>query len=289
MIEKNAVIDNLVEMGHFMTLFGKKIFVIKYGGSIMTAQKEKEAFIEDVIFMNRMGIKIVIVHGGGQFISTRLEQLGIETEFLEGYRVTDDVSIKEVEMLLSGHLNKDLTMLFNNKGIKAVGLNGKDGGLLLAKKKKLFKNGEELNVGNVGEVEIVDPSYLHLLLENNYLPIISPIGFDKAGVTYNINADDVAAEICVALGAEKLLLMTDVKGVYETFGDEGTFLSTLSLQEAKDLIDTGVIKEGMLPKLKSCITSLEKGTKSAHIISGMIEHSLLTEVFSNEGSGTMLV
>ncbi len=289
MTEKNSVIDNLVEMGHFMKLFEKKIFVIKFGGSIMDAQIEKDAFIDDVIFMMRMGIKIVIVHGGGQFISSRLKQLGLSTEFVGGYRVTDDLAIKEIEMLLSGNLNKDLTMLFNNKGIKAVGLNGKDGALMQAKKKILIKDKKEMNVGNVGEVETVNPTYLKLLLDNNYLPIISPIGFDKAGVTYNINADDVAGEICAALGAEKLLLMTDVKGVYKTFGDEGTFLSTLTLKEAKNLIETGIIKDGMVPKLKSCITSLEKGTKSAHIISGMIKHSLLTEVFSNDGIGTMVV
>ncbi len=278
----NAVIDNLVEMGHFIKQFENKTFVIKIGGSIMGSSKEKEAFIDDVILMKKLGINIVIVHGGGQFITERLETLGIQTGFVDGYRVTDSIAMQEIEMLLSGSINNELTMLFNNKGIKAVGVNGKDGGLLMASKKQLKCN-------HVGEIHQVNPEHVNLLLENGFLPVISPIGYDKNGATYNINADDVAAEICGALMAEKLLLVTDVKGVYKVFGDEGTFCSTLTSVDASHLISSGKIKGGMIPKIKSCLSSLEKGAHSAHIISGMVEHSLLIEVFSNDGIGTIIL
>lgn len=276
------VIANLVEMGHFIKQFKKKIFVIKIGGSIMGSDEGLDALINDIIFIQQLGIKIVIVHGGGPFITERLKKIGIQSEFVGGYRVTNEGSIKEIEMLLSGHIGKEVAMKFNLKGSKAVGVNGKDAGLIMAKKKNM-------DCGNVGEVEKINSDYLSMLLDNDYIPVISPIGFDTLGVTYNINADDVASAVCSTLSAEKLLLVTDVKGLYEVFGDEESFISTLTMEEAKDYIEKGHINGGMIPKLKSCIESLNNGAKAVHIISGKIEHSLLIEIFSNDGIGTMIV
>lgn len=278
----STVINNLVEMGHFIKQFEDKTFVIKMGGAMMHSQNEKEAFMDDVIFIKKLGIKIVLVHGGGQFITKRLENLGIKTEFVDGYRVTDATAIQEVEMLLSGQINSDLTMLFNNKGIKAVGVSGKDSALLMATKK-------DMHCDHVGQIQKVNLDYIDLLLNHDIMPIVAPIGFDQNGTTYNINADDVASEICAALKAEKLVLVTDVKGVYKTFGDEDSFCSTLTAKEASTFVDQGVIEGGMLPKIQSCVNSLSKGTKSTHIISGLIKHSLLKEVFSNDGIGTMIL
>lgn len=265
-----------------------KVFVIKYGGSIMHSKADQLGFIEDVVFLKKLGIKIVLVHGGGQFITERLETLNIPSTFQDGYRITDKNMIEEVEMLLSGGINKDLTLSFNNEGVKAVGMSGKDGGLITAKRKSLKKGDQYLDIGFVGEIEMVDPSYLRILLENGYLPVIAPIGFDKSGVTYNLNADDVASKICTALKAEKLILMTDVKGLYEQYGNEKSFIPKLGREEAQQLMDHGIIKGGMLPKLKSCITSLEEGAGSAHIISGMIKHALLEEILTDEGVGTVV-
>lgn len=282
-------IGNLVEALPYIMQFRDKIFVIKFGGSIMQSEKEKKAFIDDVILMLHLGIKIVLVHGGGKHISNRLERMGIETEFVEGYRVTCDDAIKEVEMVLSGSINKDLTLRFNNRGVKAVGMNGKDGGLIKAKKKYIIKKEKETDIGNVGDIEKINPDYLKLLIDHQYLPIISPIGYDENGTTYNINADDVAAKICSELNAEKLVLMTDVNGLYKTFGDESTFISKLTVDDAKKYIEDGIIQGGMIPKIQSCISSIERGAGTTHIINGMIEHSLLLEIFSNEGIGTMVL
>lgn len=282
-------IGNLVEALPYIMQFREKTFVIKFGGSIINSEKEKKAFIDDVALMLQMGMKIVLVHGGGKDISNRLDRMGIETEFVEGYRVTCDEAIKEVEMVLSGSINKDLTLRFNNRGIKAVGMNGKDGGLIKAKKKYIIKKKQETDIGNVGDIEKIDPSYLKLLIDHQYLPIISPIGFDEQGNTYNINADDVAAKICSELNAEKLILMTDVNGLYKEFGDESTFISKLTVETAKKYIEDGTIQGGMIPKIQSCITSIENGTGTTHIINGMIEHGLLLEIFSDDGIGTMVI
>lgn len=284
-----SFIGNLVEAIPYIERFRNKIFVIKFGGSIMNSHKHKEAFIEDVLLLMHMGIKIVLVHGGGKHITSHLKKMGIETEFVDGYRVTNDEMIKEVEMVLSGDINNELVLQFNNRGINAVGVSGKDSGMILSKRKSLMKNDEFIDIGHVGEVEKIDASYLELLMDHQYLPIISPIGFDQNGITYNINADDVAGKICSALTAEKLILMTDVKGLYEHFGDESTFISKLTVEEAEMFIVTGLLKDGMIPKIKSCITSLKEGTQTTHIINGMTEHSLLLEIFSDEGIGTMVV
>ncbi|MBN2899333.1 MAG: acetylglutamate kinase [Clostridia bacterium] len=267
-------------------LFKDKIYVIKFGGSIMHTDHEKACFIDNVLFMKDLGVKIVIVHGGGQFITKRLDAMQIPTEFKEGYRVTTKEAMKEVEMLLGGSINKDLTMNFNQQGLKAVGLTGKDGACIKAKKKLIKKGDQFLDIGNVGEIEAVDTHYIDLLLSNEYIPVVAPIGYDAEGTTYNLNADDVAGKLCGALKAEKLILMTDVDGLYKEFSDASSFIPELTQQEAKAMIDSGIITDGMIPKLNSCITSLEEGAKSAHIINGMTKNSLLYELFSVKDFGT---
>ncbi|MEA3423051.1 MAG: acetylglutamate kinase, partial [Bacillota bacterium] len=208
-----------------------------------------------------------------------------ETAFHNGYRITDDRAIDEVEMVLSGHVNKELTLLFNNQGVKAIGVNGKDAGLIKAKKKIVDA---EVDIGHVGNVDEINTEFLNMLLKNEYLPIISPIGFDNEGNTYNINADDVASEIAMSMNAEKLFLISDVNGVYTDFNDKETFNSRLSIKEAKTMIASGVVNGGMIPKIQSCIQLIEHGVSSAHIINGEITHSILLEVFTDEGIGTMI-
>lgn len=281
-------IEHLIETLPYIEGFRGKTFLVKYGGSIMHSEKEKVSFVEDVALMMQLGIKVIIVHGGGQFISKRLADVDIESSFQEGYRVTDEKAIKEVEMLLSGGINTELTLRFNNRGVRAVGVNGKDAGLIKASKKLIINDDKVIDIGHVGHIQSIDVSYLNLLIDRGYLPIVSPIGFDQLGTTYNLNADDVAGQLSGALQAEKLILMTDVKGLYEVFGREETFIDQLDLAGAKKLIKEGAIQGGMIPKVKSCVTSLEGGTKSAHIISGMTPHSLLLEVFTNSGVGTMV-
>lgn len=281
-------IEHLIETLPYIEGFRGKTFLVKYGGSIMHSEKEKASFVEDVALMMQLGIKVIIVHGGGQFISKRLADVDIESSFQEGYRVTDEKAIKEVEMLLSGGINTELTLRFNNRGVRAVGVNGKDAGLIKASKKLIVNDDKVIDIGHVGHIQSIDITYLNLLIDRGYLPIVSPIGFDQLGTTYNLNADDVAGQLSGALQAEKLILMTDVKGLYEVFGREETFIDQLDLAGAKKLIKEGAIQGGMIPKVKSCVTSLEGGTKSAHIINGMTPHSLLLEVFTNSGVGTMV-
>lgn len=281
-------IEHLIETLPYIERFRGKTFLVKYGGSIMHSEKEKASFVEDVALMMQLGIKVIIVHGGGQFISKRLADVDIESSFQEGYRVTDEKAIKEVEMLLSGGINTELTLRFNNRGVRAVGVNGKDAGLIEASKKLIVNDDKVIDIGHVGHIQSIDVSYLSLLIDRGYLPIVSPIGFDQLGITYNLNADDVAGQLSAALQAEKLILMTDVKGLYEVFGREETFIEQLDLAGAKKLLKEGLIQGGMIPKVKSCVTSLEGGTKSAHIINGIKPHSLLLEIFTNSGVGTMV-
>lgn len=265
-----------------------KIFVIKIGGAVMEDCQKKESFIKDLALLNHIGIKFVLVHGGGKQISKYLNQMSIESEFVGGYRVTSKTAVDVVEMVLSGHINKDLAHALKAQGIKSVGISGKDNGLILAHKKVMYKNNNEINLGYVGEIEAVDISIIELLLEKGYLPVISPVAADELGNTLNINADDVAAGICKALHAEKLFLMTDVKGLYKEFGNESSFISKTSVKEISEIIARGSIQSGMIPKLKSCISSLEAGSQSVHILNGLIEHNLLLEILDNQGVGTLI-
>ncbi len=276
--------------------FYGKTFVIKYGGSAMTEESLRESFAKDVVLLRYVGIRVVIVHGGGPKISQTLEKFGIKPHFMGGLRKTDEDVIHVVEMVLSGDINKDIVALINKysgKNIYAVGLSGRDGQLIKAKKldkeayfKSLGLEVPEEDIGYVGQVEGVNVELLYALMEKAYIPVIAPIGVGDKGEAYNINADLVASHIAMALRAEKLIYLTDTEGVKDK---EGKLISTLRKEEALRLISEGVIKGGMLPKLRSALEALEAGVKKVHIIDGKIFHSILLEVFTQEGIGTEIV
>ncbi|MCG8686728.1 MAG: acetylglutamate kinase, partial [Desulfobacterales bacterium] len=265
-----------------------KTFVIKFGGSIMKNEEAKKAFIKDIVLMKLIGINLVIVHGGGPKISENLRALGIESSFINGLRVTDKETMKVVEMVLAGYINKEIVFDINNQGVKAIGISGKDGSFIKAKKKYIYNKDERIDIGFVGEVEEINVEFLQDLIDKNYIPVIAPTGFDKEGNSYNINADYVASAVSFALGAEKLILLTDVEGLYRDINDKSTFISQLTKEETKELVSKKIINGGMLPKLECCISAIENGTKSVHMIDGRKEHCLLLEIFTDKGIGTMI-
>ncbi|PLX35359.1 MAG: acetylglutamate kinase [Clostridiales bacterium] len=278
----------LTEALPYIQKFHNKTFVIKFGGSIMRNMEAKKAFIEDVVLLNLVGIKIIIVHGGGPEITERIEKIGIKTEFIDGLRKTDSEVIEVAEMVLAGRINKEIAHLVNSMGGKAVGLSGKDGNLIKATKKKIYKEEKEIDLGYVGDVEKIDKKILEDLIDLGYIPIISPIGFGADGETYNINADFVASAVSGELKAEKLVLMTDVEGLYRDFENKRGFITAMTSAEAKELIETKAIAGGMLPKLTCAAAAVERGTKNVHILDGRVEHSLLIEVLTDKGIGTMI-
>lgn len=271
---------------YIKTFYGKT-FVIKYGGSAMIDEALKKSFAIDVILMNYIGINPVIVHGGGPEIGRTMERMGKRPEFIQGQRVTDDETMEIVEMVLGGKVNKEIVSLINHHGGKAVGLTGKDGGLIRAKKKLLTQPDDEIiDIGLVGEVEEVNPQILMTLKENNFIPVIAPVGAGHDGKTYNINADSVAGAVASALKSEKLILLTDTKGV---IGKDETLFSTLDRKEIEELILNETITEGMLPKIQACLNALEEGVSKVHIIDGRVSHALLLEIFTKEGIGTEIL
>lgn len=261
-----------------------KTFVIKYGGSIMYEESAQSAFIDDLLLLTSIGIRLVIVHGGGPEISKWLNRTGIESRFIKGLRVTDSATMEIVEMVLSGNVNKKLTSFLSIRGLNAIGLSGRDNNLIEAKKKYVYDNSQRIDIGYVGEVVNVNAKTLINLLGNNYLPVISPIGYDLDGNTYNINADYVAAAISGALKAEKLLIMTDIEGVYLDINDPSTLLSSITPDEIKKYIDLGIINGGMIPKLECCIDAIDRGTKNVHLVDGRKQHSLMLNISTDCGT-----
>lgn len=271
----------LFEALPYIRRFYNKTIVIKYGGSAMTEETLKKGFARDVVLLKYVGINPVIVHGGGPQIGGLLKRLGKETRFVRGIRVTDGETMDVVEMVLGGKINKEIVGLINHCGGNAVGLSGKDGGLIKARRLKI--KGEEL--GFAGEVESVDPKLIKTLEENNFIPVIAPIGGDEDGTSYNVNADLVAGRIAGAIKAEKLILLTDVPGVLDR---NKNLISSLSISGAVNLIKKKVVTEGMIPKIKCCTDAVVNGVNSAHIIDGRIEHAVLLEVFTDVGVGTVI-
>lgn len=279
----------LVEALPYMQNFQGKTFVIKYGGSAMTDESLKQGFAQDVVLMRFIGINPVIVHGGGPQIGKTMEQMGKKPTFVSGQRITDAETMDIVEMVLGGKINKEIVNMINHAGGKAVGLTGKDGGLIQAKKLKLAKKSEQtgedelIDIGLVGEVTEVRPEALVALDQQGFIPVIAPIGTGSDSETYNINADLVAGAVAGALKAEKLILLTDQAGIL----DKGKkLISTLNKQKVEELISSGVIGGGMLPKTTSCFNALDAGCAKAHIIDGRVPHALLLEIFTKEGVGT---
>lgn len=267
--------------------------VIKYGGNAMINEALKENVMRNVALMKFVGIQPILVHGGGPEITGFLKKVGKESSFVSGLRVTDEETVEIAEMVLDGKLNSEIVSLLNLRGVRAVGLSGKDAGLIKAKKKMaaVYESDavREVDIGYVGEVTAVDTRIITDLLQQDYVPVIAPIGMGEHGESYNINADYVAAEIAGALRAEKLLLLTDVEGVYKDFADKSSLISQLHLEEAKAYIRSGVIDGGMIPKVEACLRALEAGAHKAHIIDGRLDHSIILEIFTSRGIGTMVL
>lgn len=278
----------LIEALPYIKQFSGKTFVIKYGGSIMGNEKAKKAFVEDVVLLKLVGINIIIAHGGGPNISELLNRLNIETDFIDGLRVTDDSTMEVVEMVLSGKVNKEIAGELCKHGISALGISGRDSNLIRAKKLQVSNGEEDIELGHVGEVEEINKVLINDLIERGHVPVISPVGADYTGKIYNINADYVAAAISSAVHAEKLILLSDVEGVYKDFNDPSSFISEATSVEVQNFMYDGVITGGMIPKLQCCIQAIKEGTKDVHVIDGRKEHSLLLEVFTDAGSGTMI-
>ena len=278
----------LIEALPYIRNFYGKIFVIKYGGSAQVKEELKESFAKDIVMLNFIGIRTAIVHGGGPKISTVMEKMGKKPQFIQGQRITDQETMDIVEMVLGGLINKEIVSLINTLGGKAVGLSGKDGGLIKAKKKMIKKSAETgveeiIDIGLVGEVTNIDPHILVTLKKDGFIPVISPIGVGPKGDTLNINADYVAASIASALKAEKLILLTDVPGIMDK---DNKIIPTLTKQNIKKYIKDGTITGGMLPKVHACLKAIESGVSKTHIIDGRIPHCLLLEIFTKEGIGT---
>ncbi|MEO1146583.1 MAG: acetylglutamate kinase [Cyanobacteria bacterium J06638_22] len=263
--------------------FTGRTVVVKYGGAAMRDGGLKETVIRDIVFLSCVGVRPVVVHGGGPEINIWLEKLGIEPQFKNGLRVTDAATMDVVEMVLVGRVNKELVSLVNQAGGKAVGLCGKDANLITAR-----PEGAE-GIGFVGEVQNTDTSILEALVDRGYIPIVSSVAADEHGQAYNINADTVAGELAAALNAEKLILMTDTSGLLRDYKDVSTLIPELDIQEARNLIEAGIVGGGMIPKVNCCVRSLAQGVKAAHIIDGRQAHALLLEIFTDTGIGSKIV
>ena len=277
----------LIEALPYIRAFQGKTLVIKYGGAAMEQADLKEQFAKDVLLLRLVGIRPVIVHGGGPQIGALMKRLGKEPRFVGGMRVTDEETVQIVEMVLVGKINKEIVGLINLHGGRAVGLSGKDASLLRARKRlHRLPDGTSADIGLVGEVEAVNPEPIRLLEESGFIPVIAPVGVGEAGETYNINADLVAGDVAAALFAEKLIHLTDVRGIN---GEDGRLVSTLTKRDAERLIKAGVIDGGMLPKVESSLRALTGGAQKAHIIDGRVPHAILLEVLTKEGIGTEIV
>lgn len=288
LIEKANI---LIEALPFIRNFYGRTFVIKYGGAAQEKEELKDSFAQDVVLLNFIGIRAVIVHGGGPKISEMMKKMGKEPAFIQGQRVTDKETMDIVEMVLGGLINKEIVSLINNHGGKAVGLSGKDGGLIKAKKKLLKKQSasgaeELIDIGLVGEVDSICPEVLSSFEKDCFIPVISPIGVGGKGESFNINADYVASAIAGSLKAEKLILLTDVPGIKDK---TGYVISTIHKKDVKKLIHDNTISGGMIPKVQACTRALENGVKKTHIVDGRTPHCLLLEIFTKEGIGTEIV
>ncbi len=282
MLNDSDRVQVLSEALPYLQAFAGRTLVVKYGGAAMKDDNLKEKVIRDIVLLSYVGMRPVVVHGGGPEINIWLEKLGIEPQFKNGLRVTDAQTMDVVEMVLVGRVNKELVSLINSAGGKAVGLCGQDGTLIQARP-------QGKDVGFVGEVQSIDIGLILTLVEKGYIPVISSVAADESGQAHNINADTVAGEIAAALGAEKLILLTDTAGILRDYHDPSTLIYRLDIQEARDLIAEGVVSGGMIPKVNCCVRSLAQGVRAAHIIDGRIPHSLLLEIFSDSGIGSMIV
>ena len=281
-IEAQKKAEVLIEALPYIQKFNRKIIVVKYGGSAMKDPELQKSVIKDVTLLKLVGFKPIIVHGGGNSITNMLKRLGKESSFVNGLRVTDEETMEIAEMVL-GKVSKELVSMVEELGSRSASVSGKDGGLLKCEKR--YSEGSD--IGYVGKIVDVDPKILYDLLNNDYLPIVSPVGYDDEYRSYNINADEAACEIAKAIHADKLVFLTDVEGLYRDFEDKSTFIPRISVKEADEMIDNGIIGGGMLPKLSNCTEAVRGGVNRVHILNGSVPHSILLEIFTKDGFGTM--
>lgn len=287
-----SIADVLVESLPYIRRFYGKTIVIKYGGHAMVEERLKEDFARDVTLMKYIGLNPVIVHGGGPQIGMVLDKMGIGSSFVDGMRVTDEPTMDVVEMVLGGRVNKSIVAQINRQGGKAVGLSGKDGGLVLAKKLHVVRTSEEdkppeiIDIGMVGEVAAINPEIINTLKADDFIPVIAPVGVGESGETYNINADWVASKVAIALKAIKLILLTDVEGIKDA---SGSVMSSVNLEVLGTMLTTDVIGGGMIPKVRCSLEAIEHGVEKVHIIDGRIPHAVLLEIFTDKGIGTEIV
>lgn len=284
-VKKSSVAEILIEALPYIQALDRKTVVIKFGGNAMVDEALKSSFAQDIVLLKQVGVNPVIVHGGGPQIGKLLEQIGKESQFIEGMRVTDNETMDVVEMVLGGLVNKQIVSLINRHGGRAVGLTGKDGGMISARKMKLGQNDQMHDLGQVGEVESIDPAVVKMLDDDDFIPVIAPIGVGNDGVSYNINADLVAGKLASVLGAEKLLLLTNTPGVLDP---DGELLTGLEMKETDELIKQGIIHGGMLPKVSCALEAVKSGVKTSHIIDGRVRHSVLLELLTDSGVGTLI-
>ncbi|HMK54086.1 MAG TPA: acetylglutamate kinase [Methanobacteriaceae archaeon] len=288
-------VNILIEALPYIKKFHQKKIMIKYGGHAMIDNAAKSSTARDTVLLKYVGMQPVVVHGGGPEISRSMNKLGKEPKFIGGLRITDQETMDIVKMVLVGKINTEIVANIGLHGGKGVGLSGKDNLLLKARKRSPQvvvdqETGEETTVdlGLVGEIEAINPEILDVLTQNDYIPVVSPIGVDEQGQTLNLNADTVAGEVAAKVEAEKLIILTDVPGILADPSDPASLIKKISIEEVMELIDQGIVKDGMLPKVGTCISALEKGVKSAHIIDGRVKHSILLEIFTKKGIGTMI-
>lgn len=267
----------------YIQQFAGRTVVVKYGGAAMKDSSLKETVIRDIVFLSCVGLRPVVVHGGGPEINSWLDKLGIEPQFKNGLRVTDAATMDVVEMVLVGRVNKEIVALINKAGGSAIGLCGKDANLIRARPQG------DAGIGFVGEVSSMNTSVLESLVKDGYIPVVSSVAADETGQAYNINADTVAGELAAALGAEKLILLTDTPGILKDYQNQSSLIAKLDIQQARSLIDEGIVSGGMIPKVNCCVRSLAQGVRASHIIDGRIPHALLLEIFTDAGIGSMIV
>ena len=297
MIEKlEEKADVLIESLPYIKTFHSKTFVIKYGGAAMVDNNLMQDIIKDFILLRYIGINVVVVHGGGPEITSFLQKVGKETTFVNGLRVTDKETMDAVQMSLVGKTNQNIVSKINHFGGKAVGLSGADTNIIQARKKMMetildpeTKKEKSVDLGFVGDIERIDSSLVNLLNQNGYIPVIAPIGVGIDGEHYNINADEVASEVAISLKADKLIMVTDVDGIYENPSNPATKIESLTIHRAKQMIEKGEISGGMIPKVRACINGISNGVKRTHIVDGRQKHSILLEIFTDHGIGTMVV
>jgi len=286
------MMNKYIELANMLTValpyiqyLNNKTVVIKYGGAAMLEPELREKLLQDITLLKCVGMNPIVVHGGGPEINKTLDALHIKPQFYEGLRITDDTTMEVVQMVLTGKINKDIVADLNKMGAKAVGLCGIDASVIMAHKKAPHG---DVDLGKVGEIDSVNTKILDLLAQDEYIPVIAPIGVGKDGESYNINADTAASEVAVALKAEKLMFLTDIDGIYENPSDPSTLIYAITVSEINELIKRGTINGGMLPKVRGCIKALEKGVNRTHILNGTLPHPLLLEIFTDSGIGTMV-